>query len=425
MSAGILGILAAALLVGTPIFVALALTVFVLLGWQASVPLPVVPQRMFAGIDNFTLMSIPLFILAAELMRIGGLAERLVDLARVLVGWFPGGMAFAAVLACVFFASVSGSSPATLAAIGTIMIPAMLAAGYDKRFTVGLVTTAGSLGIVIPPSITLIIYGAVTGTSIGRLFAAGILPGILLGGMLAAYCYIHARRTGMAFALPPAWRECWQALRRAAWGLGLPVVLLGGIYSGIFTPTESAAIACVYGLMVGVIVYRQIGLTDLGSILRNAGLLSATLLLITAGASAFSWLLASQGIPARLAAEVLTLSDSRFGLLLLFNLVLLVAGCFLDGASAVIILAPLMEPIARSVGVDPVHFGIVTLINVEIGMLTPPVGLNLFVACHISGLPITSVARAVLPSLGVLLLGLVLITYVPWISMVIPGLIYG
>ncbi|MCF3933160.1 TRAP transporter large permease [Acuticoccus sp. M5D2P5] len=424
MSLNILAVLALTLLVGMPIFAALALTTFSILSATSSVPLSVVAQRMFAGIDNFTLLSIPLFILAAELMRIGGLAERLVALAEALVGWFSGGLAFAAVLACVFFASISGSSPATLAAIGTILIPVMINAGYGKAFSVGLVTTAGSLGLVIPPSITLIIYGAVTGTSIGRLFAAGILPGLFLAGLLGIYCFVHAKRSGMTLSQRPSARAIARAFRGAAWGLFLPVILLGGIYSGVFTPTESAAVACVYGAFVGIVVYRQIGLREMRDILVNAGLISSTLLLITAGASALSWLLASNAIPRELAQTMLSASDQPVIIVLMLNLILLVAGCFLDGASAVIVLAPLLEPVARDVGIDPVHFGIITLINVEIGMLTPPVGLNLFVACHIAGMPLLAVARAVLPSLGVLLLGLIVITFVPWLSLALPNLLY-
>lgn len=425
MSLKILGTLALALLVGMPIFAALALTTFILLSATSTVPLAVVAQRMFAGIDNFTLLAIPLFILAAELMRIGGLAERLVRLAEALVGWFPGGLAFAAVLACLFFASISGSSPATLAAIGSIMLPVMIAAGYDKRFSVGIVTTAGSLGLVIPPSITLVIYGAVTGTSIGQLFAAGVLPGLFLAGLLGAYCLWYAQASGMRVTRPPSAAEIAAVFRRAVWGLMLPVILLGGIYSGVFTPTESAAIACVYGAFVGVFVYRQIGWGEMRDILANAGLVSATLLLITAGASALSWLLASNGIPRELAASMLSASEEPVVIVLILNLILLAAGCFLDGASAVIILAPLLEPVAREIGIDSVHFGIITLINVEIGMLTPPVGLNLFVACKIAGMSIFSVARAVLPSLAVLFLGLLVITFVPWLSLALPRLIYG
>ncbi len=424
MSALILPVMVVVLLVGTPIFAALCLTVFLVLDFGSSIPLQVVPQRMFAGIDNFTLLSIPLFILAAELMRVGGLADRLVNLAKTLVGWLPGGFAFASVLSCVFFAAVSGSSPATLAAIGTLMIPAMIAAGYNKSFSVGLVTTAGSLGLVIPPSITLIIYGAVTGVSIGKLFLAGIIPGLFLASLLALYCGIYAWKNDLPLTQMPSRAEVWSALKKASWGLGLPVVLLGGIYSGVFTPTESAAIACIYGLFVSVFVYRQIRARELIDILKLAGLISATLLLITAGASALSWLLATTGAPADIAKSMLEMTESRIGILVVLNIILLLAGCVLDGASAVIILAPLLEPIAREVGIDPVHFGIITLINVEIGMLTPPVGLNLFVACKITGMSLGEVVRSVLPSLGILLLGLLIITYVPWLSLFLPGLIY-
>lgn len=424
MIPSILSVLAAFLLLGLPIFIALSLTVFVVLYLFTGVPLSIVPQRMFAGMNNFTLMAIPFFILAAEMMRVGGLAERLIDLARVLVGGFRGGMAIASVLACVFFAAISGSAPATVATIGTIMIPALIEGGYKRGFAVGIVTTAGTLGLIIPPSITMIVYGAVTGTSIGQVFIAGFLPGLVLGGMLMIYCHVHARRAGMQPGPAPTWAVVWRALRRAGWGLGLPVVLLGGIYSGIFTPTESAAVAVVYGFLISVFIYRQIGPREIYQILRAAGLLSATLLVIAAGASAFSWLLASQGIPSLLASAVLSLTESQWALLILFNIVLLVAGFFLDGVSALIVLAPLMQPIAELYGVDPVHFGIIAIINLAIGMVTPPVGLNLFVASAIAKMPVHEVARAVLPPLGVLILGLVLITYVPQITLLLPWLFY-
>lgn len=424
MLTAILPTMALTLAIGMPIFAALALTVFILLGLLTDVSLFVVPQRMFAGINNFTLMAIPFFILAAELMRIGGIAQRLVDLAKVLVGWLPGGLPAAAVLSCVFFGAISGSSPATVAAVGAIMIPALIAAGYSTAFSVGLLTTAGVIGPIVPPSITLIIYGAVTGTSIGQLFLAGVLPGLLLAALLIGYSAAHAMRQGVERAPVPTFREICMALRRSAWGLGLPVLLLGGIYSGVFTPTESAAVTCTYALFVGAFIYRQVGWRELSEILRSSGLMSATLLLITAGASAFSWMLAKEGIPTQLAQQVLALTDARWVMLLLFNLVLLVAGCFLDGASAVIILAPLMQPIAASYGVDPTHFGIITLLNVSVGMVTPPVGLNLFIACAITKLPIQTVFRAVLPTLGILIATLMVITYVEWFSMVLPRYFY-
>lgn len=425
MTPSILPLLFGLLLLTLPIFAALAATALIALWVFTDVPTVIVAQRMFAGIDNFTLMSIPFFILAADLMRFGGLSERLIHLARTLVGWMPGGLAVAGVLACTFFAAISGSSPATVAAIGSIMIPALIAAGYAPKFSVGLLTTAGSLGILIPPSITFIIYGAVTGTSIGELFVAGVLPGLIISLMLMTYCVVHAARTGVRRDAPPTGRQVWDALRGAGWGLGMPILIIGGIYGGIFTPTEAAAVAAMYGFFVGAVVYRQLGWREVTSILKSTGLLSASLLLITAGASAFSWLLASQGIPTQLAQSVLSLSSNPWVVLLLFNLVLLVAGCFLDGASAVIILAPLMLPIVRNLGVDPVHFGVISVLNMEIGMMTPPVGLNLFVACTIAKRPLLWVAGAAVPTVLIMLVGLVLVTYIPWISLALPQMFYG
>ena len=424
MHVTILPLLAGLLLTGLPIFAALGLCVFFLLWWFTGVPLTIVPQRYFGGIDSFTLMAIPFFILAAEFMRAGGMAERLVSFSRVLVGWLPGGLAMAGVLACAFFGAISGSSPATLAAIGSIVIPVLIKSGYSVPFSVGLITTAGSLGIVIPPSITFVIYGAVTGTSIGRLFAAGLLPALMVVSMLIVYCYIKARREGFEWSSPPPLREIAMAARKAAWGLGLPVIILGGIYSGVFTPTESAAVAAVYGFVVGAFIYRQLDVPATMAALRTAGLLSATLLLITASASAFSWLLASQGIPGMLSREIIGWSDEPWVILLLFNVILLIAGCFLDGASALIILAPLMVDVVQQIGIDPVQFGVIAAMNVEIGMMTPPVGLNLFVAVSITGMGILQVARAVIPTVLIMTVGLMLVSYIPWISMALPNYLY-
>ncbi len=420
----LLSFIAAALLLGLPIFIALALGSFFGVGVLTSTPPVVIAQRLFAGIDNFTLMAIPYFVLAAELMRAAGIADRLINLAKVLVGWLPGGLAAAGVVACVFFGAISGSSPATLAAVGSIMIVALVRAGYSENFSIGLMTTAGSLGIIIPPSITLIVYGAVTGTSIGQLFAAGFLPGFMIAGMLIVYCVIMGWWNGIPLDPRPSFREIGIAFRHAGPGLGLPVLLLGGIYSGAFTPTESAAVAVAYGLIVGVFVYRTIDMPSLVRILRDSGLVSATLLLIVAGASALSWLLASQGLIAKIATHILTLSDEPWIILLLFNIVLIISGLFLDAVSAVIILAPLMVKVTSAIGIDPVHFGIITLVNVELGMMTPPVGLNLFVACAITRKPLHRVAIAIIPSALIVLLGLIMVTYLPWISMALPNALY-
>ncbi|HAO02109.1 MULTISPECIES: TRAP transporter large permease [Halomonadaceae] len=424
MITALLPIFFAVLLLGLPIFAALAFSVILAIQFFGNTDPVIVPMRMFSGMNNFSLMAIPFFILAAELMRIGGLSERLIDLAKALVGWVPGGLAAATVLSCLFFGSISGSSPATVVAIGSIMFPALVAAGYDKRFAIGVIATAGTLGPIVPPSIALIIYGSVTGTSVGRLFAAGLLPAILIASLLIAYCIVYASFKGYGRSTFPSLREIGSALKAAAWGLGLPFILLGGIYSGVFTPTESAAVACMYGLFVGMVVYRKIDLKNLLSTLSSAGLMSASLLLITAGASAFSWLLAITGAPTQLAGEVLSWTDDPIQVMALFNVVMIVAGFFLDSASAIIVLSPLLQPIAAQVGVDSTHFGVITLINFSVGMITPPVGLNLFVAMAISRMTLPEVFKACLPLIGLMLLSLVIITYVPWFSTYLPELIY-
>ncbi|WP_442487366.1 TRAP transporter large permease [Halomonas litopenaei] len=424
MITALLPIFFAVLLLGLPIFAALSLAVFVAIELFGSTSALIVPMRMFTGMNNFSLMAIPFFILAAELMRIGGLSDRLINLAKALVGWVPGGLAAATVLSCLFFGSISGSSPATVVAIGTIMFPALVAAGYNRLFAIGLIATAGTLGPIVPPSIALIIYGSVTGTSVGQLFAAGLLPAILIASLLIGYCMVYASLKGYARAPIPSLGEIFRAFKAAAWGLGLPFILLGGIYSGVFTPTESAAVACVYGLFIGMVVYRTIGPRELVATLRSSGLTSATLLLITAGASAFSWLLAITGTPTQLASQVLSLTDDPIQVMALFNVVMIVAGFFLDSASAIIVLSPLLQPIAEQVGVDPVHFGVITLINFSVGMITPPVGLNLFVAMSISKMSLQEVFKACLPFIAMMLLALIVISYVPWFSTWLPSLIY-
>ncbi|MFT2097857.1 TRAP transporter large permease [Marinomonas sp. 2405UD66-6] len=412
------------LLLGLPIYGSLAFSVIGSMELAGSINPTIVPMRMFSGINNFSLMAIPFFILAAELMRVGGLSTRLIKLAQVLIGWAPGGLASAAVLSCLFFGSISGSSPATVVAIGSIMFPALVEAGYSKRFAIGLLTTAGTLGPIVPPSIALIIYGSVTATSIGQLFAAGILPALLLGGLLIIYCMIYSKKKQYARTPFPTFKEISAAFKGSAWGLGLPVILLGGIYSGIFTATESAAVACLYGLFVGMVIYKQVSAKDLWEILQSTGLISGSLLLITAGASAFSWLLTITGTPSALANAVLSLSDSSFAITALLNLIMLIAGFFLDSASAIIVLAPLMTPIASQVGIDPVHFGIINLVNYSVGMITPPVGLNLFVAVSISKMGLFEIFKGCIPFLLILLVGLMIITYVPWLSLAIPSYLF-
>lgn len=425
MLSGLLLSFGGLLLFGLPIFAALAFAVVVAVGFWGPFDPVIVPMRMFAGMNNFSLMAIPFFILASELMRIGGLSQRLVDLATVLVGWIPGGIAAATVLSCLFFGAISGSSPATVIAIGSIMFPALVAAGYDRFFAIGLITVAGTLGPIVPPSIGLIIYGSVTGASVGKLFAGGVGPALLIGALLITACVIFAIRRGYPRQDFPTRAAFLLAVRRSAWGLGLPFLLLGGIYSGVFTPTESAAVACMYGWFVGAVIYKQIGLTELKSILKSSGAIAATLLLITAGASAFSWLLTITGAPGNLSSQVLSSTSDPFTIAALFNIVMLVTGFFLDSASAIIVLAPLLQPIAAQVGIDPVHFGLITVVNFSVGMLTPPVGLNLFVAMGVSKMSLRDVLRGCLPFIAIMIVALILITYVPWITLWLPDMIYA
>lgn len=412
------------LLLGLPIYGSLAFSVIGAMELTNTMNSTIVPMRMFSGMNNFSLMAIPFFILAAELMRVGGLSARLIKLAQVFIGWAPGGLASAAVLSCLFFGSISGSSPATVVAIGSIMFPALVEAGYSKRFSIGLLTTAGTLGPIIPPSIALIIYGSVTANSIGQLFAAGILPALLLGGMLIIYCMIYSKRKNFPRTPFPTWEEVITAFKGSAWGLGLPIILLGGIYSGVFTATESAAVACLYGLFVGMVIYKQVTHKELWEILQSTGLTSGSLLLITAGASAFSWLLTMTGAPSSMANSILSLSDSSTAITALLNMIMLIAGFFLDSASAIIVLAPLMTPIAAQVGIDPVHFGIINLVNYSVGMITPPVGLNLFVAVTISRMGLFEIFRGCIPFLLIMLVGLIIITYVPWLSLAVPKILF-
>ena len=424
MSLAIVGIFAVLLLTGLPIFLALTGTVLVYLGLASDIPLTILPQRMFAGIDSFTLTAIPFFNLAAEVMRAGKLSDRLIGLVRVCVGFLPGGLGIAAVLACIMFACISGSSPATVIAVGSIMIPALVAAGYGLPFATGLVTTVGSLGILIPPSVTFIIYGVATGTSVGALFAAGVVPGLVTGAMFMVYCVIYAVRHGVAADPLPTRSAILAALKDSIWVLFLPFLVLGGIYGGIFTATEAAAVAASYSLIIGLFVYRTLAWRDLPGILTRSGLISGVLLLIIAGASAFAWLITSQDVPQGVAAWVLSFTDNQAVILLLINLLLLVMGCFVESASAIVILMPIFMPIAERTGIDLIHFGVVFTMNMEIGMVTPPVGLNLVVAKLITGLSLVQIARAALPSLGILLLALIVVTYVPALSLWLPRLLF-
>lgn len=422
----IIGILLVLLATGTPISIALGLTVLVYLAGFSSFSLEtvdIISQRLFTGLENFAIMAIPFFILAGAFLTEGGVAARIIRFATALVGWLPGGLAMAAILACAFFATISGSSPATVAAIGAIMLPAMMKQGYPKRFAVGVITTSGSLGILIPPSIVMIIYAVSTSTSAGKLFIAGVVPGVLLALVLMGVTFITAKRRGFPTLPRASAREIWQAFREAFWGLLLVAIVMGGIYGGIFTPTEAAAVSAVYAFVAAVFIYRDLRLSETFRVLLSAANTSAMLLYIVTNAVLFSYLLTSEQIPQAISDWVVAREFSPWMFLMAVNVALLAAGQFMEPSSIVLILAPLFLPIAQTLGIDPIHLGVIMTVNMEIGMIHPPVGLNLFVASHLARMGMTEVSIACLPWVGVLLLYLVLVTYIPAISLWLPGLL--
>lgn len=403
-----------------PIAVVLGLTSLLYFFYFTTIPLSQLPRNLFFSLSSFSLMAVPLFILAANIMTKGGLSKRMTDAVQAIVGRLPGGLGITAVLACVFFAAISGSSVATVVAIGTVLIPAMVHAGYGREFSTGIITTSGSMGILIPPSIPLIVYGVVTETSISDLFTAGLIPGLVVGLSLAILVGVLAWRRGLRAAEVASVRERLVSLRRAVPGLLLPVLILGGIYGGVFTPTEAAGVAVAYALLVSLL-QRDMSLRDIPQILISSGRMSAMVMFIVANGYLFSFFLSSERIPQAVAAAINDLNLEPWGFLLIANLVLLIVGCFMETSSAIVILGPILLPIAVALGINPIHFGIIMVINLEVGLLTPPVGLNLFVASGISGLPVTRVARAVLPSVTVLLAAVFLVTYVPAISLWLVG----
>jgi len=407
-----------------PIAVALGLTSFVYFFYFTTIPLTQVPERLFNSLNTFPLMAIPFFVLAANIMSRGGISKRLTDAGNALVGGFRGGLAMTAVLSCMFFAAISGSSPATVVAVGTLLIPAMINSGYPREFSTGLIATSGSLGILLPPSIPLIVYGIATEQSIGDLFIAGILPGILAGLMLLVLVIVVSRRRGYGtgeHAIVMTTKEKVQAFRDAGLSLVLPFLVLGGIYGGLFTPTEAAAVAVFYALFVSLVFYREITVKDLGKILLGSAKTSAMIMFIIANGILFTFVLTSERIPGQITETLTALNLSAFTFLLLVNGLLLLVGAFMETSSAILIIAPILLPIGMELGINPIHLGIIMVMNLEIGMVTPPFGLNLFVASGLSGMTVLQVAKASIPSALVLLAGLFIVTYVPFFSLALLG----
>ena len=425
MNAAIIFILLLALmLTGMPISISLGLTVLTFLFTMTSVPIESVALKLFTGIEKFEIMAIPFFILAGNFLTHGGVARRMINFASSMVGHWHGGLALAGVMACALFAAVSGSSPATVVAIGSIILPAMVRQGYPKSFGAGVITTSGALGILIPPSIVMVMYSVSTNTSVGKLFMAGVVPGLLLATFLGLTTWYLARKHGYPRLPKAGWGERFVAFRKSAWGLLLIVIVMGGIYTGVFTPTEAAAMAAVYAFVVALFVYKDMGWKQVPRVLLDSAAMSAMLLYIITNAVLFSFLMTSEGIPQAMAGWIL---DKGFGIvtfLLVVNVLLLLAGNVMEPSSIVLIMAPILFPVATKLGIDPVHFGIIMVVNMEVGMCHPPVGLNLYVASGITKMGISELTVAVLPWLLTMLAFLVLITYVPQITMFLPDLIY-
>ncbi|MBS0319455.1 MAG: TRAP transporter large permease subunit [Proteobacteria bacterium] len=411
------------MLTGMPISISLGLTVLAYLFFMTTVPIQSVALKLFTGIEKFEIMAIPFFILAGNFLTHGGVARRMIRFASAMVGHFYGGLGLAGVVACALFAAVSGSSPATVVAIGSILLPAMVKAGFPTRFGAGVITTSGALGILIPPSIVMVMYAVATNTSVGALFIAGIVPGIVLAGFLGFTTWFRARRFDYPRQPRASWTERWQAFVQSLWGLLLIIVVIGGIYTGIFTPTEAAAMSAVYAFVIAVFVYKDLPLKRVPRVLLDSANMSAMLLYIITNAVMFSYLMTSENIPQELAAWMLDKGLGVFTFLLVVNVLLLLAGNVMEASSIVLILAPILFPVAIKLGVDPVHFGIMMTVNMEVGMCHPPVGLNLYVASGITKMGITELTIAVWPWLLSMLVFLVLVTYWPPLTLWLPKLL--
>lgn len=419
------GSFALLLILRVPIGISLGMSSLITIFASGVVQPTYLAQGLVTGADSFSLMAVPFFVLAGELMATGGISRRLLNIADAFLGRKYGGLALVTVVACMFFAAISGSGPATVAAIGGLTIPSMLKQGYDKPFAGAISAAAGSIGVVIPPSIPMVMYCVATGVSVGAMFMGGVIPGILIGISLCVYSSLYSKKHKYinAEAAPFSWGNVGRSLVDGIWALLVPVIILGGIYGGIFTPTEAAAVAVAYGLIVGLFVYRDLKAKDLYRIFGSAALTTATIMVILGTATTFGRILTLERIPTMIADFFESVAKGPIMLLILINILLLIVGCFMETNAAIIILAPIFLPIVESMGINPVHFGIVMVVNLAIGFVTPPLGVNLFVSCNVANAKLEEICKGILPILGVMILDLLLITYIEPLSTFLPALL--
>jgi C4-dicarboxylate transporter DctM subunit len=417
------GVFALLLVLGVPIAIALGTAAVAAIWNFTTVDLSIAPQVMFKAVNSFPMMAIPFFILAGNVMSGGGISQRLVRFASVLVGRLTGGLAHVSVIASMFFAAISGSGPATTAAIGSIMVPSMEERGYDKRFAAAVVASAGIIGIIIPPSIPMVLYAVQAGVSIGRLFLAGFGPGILFGFSLMTVAYVISKKKGYAGTEKVTFREGLIAFKDSFFALLMPIIILGGIYGGIFTPTEAAAVAVVYGVLVGFFIYRELKLKDIPNILYKSAVSTAVIMFLIGGANLFGWFLVREMIPQKIAASMLAITNNPYVIILMINILLLILGTFINTTAAIVLVTPILMPVLLQVGIDPLFMGVVMVVNLAVGMITPPVGLCMFVACNIANITLDDLTKSIMPFLLVLILCVFLISFVPGISMFLPNLL--
>ena len=425
MTATMLVTMCVLFLCSVPVAIAVGLAAVAGLGLHTQLPLVLVAQQAFAALDEFPLAAVPFFILAGNLMgEGGGISRRLVDFAKSLVGGVQGGLACSCILTCMIFAAVSGSSVATTFAIGAILIPAMVRHGYPLPFAASLQASAAELGVIIPPSIPMILYGVAAEVSIGELFVAGFGPGFLIAGALMLAVWLWCRIKGYGKTDREGRLGVLPATRAAGLALMMPVIILGGIYGGVFTPTEASIVAVFYALIVSCLIYRELDLPGVIAILRKSVISSSVIMMIIAMAGLFSFLLTRAGVPAQIGAYIIATFDSGWSFLLAVNLFLFIIGMFIETSAAIIVLAPILAPVAASFGIDPVHFGMVMVVNLALGMITPPFGVNLFAACAVARISLDRMTKSLMPFIGVVLACLMLITYAPWISLALRDLVY-